>query len=1197
MADAAPRHIVARTRRAATLAAAVLLLAAALASASVVVTAVEPGGVADRAGMRAGDVLRSWTRAANPPVAPAEARGTLATPFDWEVLPLEQGRLGVTRVEGEREGQAAFFDLSGPNWGVDVRPELAAEVLALWRNGEALAAAGNRAEAARKWGMAAEQAAASGAGAAAAWLERAAGRLGDDTLVDSILDRATAFAGKDPAIGAAVWQSRGESWERRGDLEAAEEAYREALAARQRACGECLAMARLETDIGFVAQDRGDLDAAETAFRHALELRDKLAAGTPLPAYSLNNLGGVLKAKGQLEAAESAQRRALALLEPLDPDGEDVAQALKLLGSVTYARGDVAEAERCFRRALAIRERLEPDSLQVASSLSNLAVVLQDLGRLDEAESCQRRALALRETLAPDSEDLAASIHNLAALLHTRGNLAETERLYGRALALRERLDPDGVSVAGTLSNLGTVAFDRGRMAEAEEMLSRAVHILEREAPGSADLASALANLGIVARQRGELDAAEAATTKALAIVEALAPASPTVAGFLVNLGNLAWERHRLDDAESLYRRALELHRKLGEESVEVATAWLNLGAVAFSRGQLDEAEARFTRSLAMQRRVAPGSLDVANSLNNLGAVALERRDRKTARTRFEEALAIVARLAPGSALEAELLHELGRIAWKEGRLRRATTLLERAVRALETQMARLGGAEEVKATFRGGFADLYQDLMDVLVERGRPAEAYSVLERSRAQLFLRMLAERDLDLGRDAPPELEAERRRLAEELEAAHAELAATDPVREKTRSRELLAEVRRIGDERAALADRLRAASPRLAALRDPRPLDAHAAAAALEPGSVLLAYALGADSSLLFVVSRDGVLGARRIAAGRAEIGKAVNRFRSMIAAEAAGTVDPGASSAGARELGTLLLLPAEAELARAKRILISPDGPLHTLPFAALLHVEPGGGEQPLAARKPLSVVSSLSVLAELARRRTAPPLAPTLVAFGDPSYPAQGGGDVEVRSVLSRSGALEPLPATRAEVAAIAASFPRGGATTWLGASATEEHALAVPDGTSVVHFACHGLLDPDLPLSSGLALSIPATPSPGRENGLLQAWEVLERLRLDADLVTLSACETGLGREVSGEGLIGLTRAFQYAGARSVLASLWPVADESTALLMEVFYRARLAGHPKDEALREAQMALRARPEFAAPFHWAAFELIGDTR
>jgi len=189
---------------------------------------------------------------------------------------------------------------------------------------------------------------------------------------------------------------------------------------------------------------------------------------------------------------------------------------------------------------------------------------------------------------------------------------------------------------------------------------------------------------------------------------------------------------------------------------------------------------------------------------------------------------------------------------------------------------------------------------------------------------------------------------------------------------------------------------------------------------------------------------------------------------------------------------------------------------------------------------------------------------------------------------------LEPLPGTRAEVEALARLFGTR-AHTYLGAAATEERAKAAARDARYLHFATHGILNDRFPLDSYLALSPPAAGS--EDNGMLQAWEVLEQMRVDADLVTLSACGTALGRNLGGEGLIGLTRAFQGAGARSVVASLWSVSDESTAELMTKFYGYLKEGRAKDEALRAAQIDLIRGGRFSHPFFWAAFTLNGDWR
>jgi len=212
----------------------------------------------------------------------------------------------------------------------------------------------------------------------------------------------------------------------------------------------------------------------------------------------------------------------------------------------------------------------------------------------------------------------------------------------------------------------------------------------------------------------------------------------------------------------------------------------------------------------------------------------------------------------------------------------------------------------------------------------------------------------------------------------------------------------------------------------------------------------------------------------------------------------------------------------------------------------------------------------------------------TLVAFGDPIYRGEG-----VRPLL-RGQDLHPLPFSRTEVQQIAALYPER-SQVFLGDEATEERAKALGKDVRFLHFAVHGLLDERFPLNSALVLTAPRISSPGKENGLLQAWELYEGVRWDADLVVMSACQSGLGQELAGEGLMGLTRAVHYAGARSVLAALWKVDDQRTEQFMASFYRHLQRGAAKDEALRATQMELAKSRAGASPFYWAAFALSGD--
>lgn len=187
---------------------------------------------------------------------------------------------------------------------------------------------------------------------------------------------------------------------------------------------------------------------------------------------------------------------------------------------------------------------------------------------------------------------------------------------------------------------------------------------------------------------------------------------------------------------------------------------------------------------------------------------------------------------------------------------------------------------------------------------------------------------------------------------------------------------------------------------------------------------------------------------------------------------------------------------------------------------------------------------------------------------------------------------LSPLPATRTEALSVQRLFrPHGVA--YVGNEATEERAKALSRRTDLVHLAVHATTNDLLPLNSALVFTIP-TEVAARENGLLQAWEIFDQVRLNAELVTLSACETALGRDAGGEGLLSLTRAFHYAGARSVLASLWRVDDQATSVLMQRFYENIKAGAPKDEALRRAQVATSREAGHSHPYYWAAFQLSG---
>ena len=886
---------------------------------------------------------------------------------------------------------------------------------------------------------------------------------------------------------------------------------------------------------------------------------------------------------------ESVEPHALELDLGTTQKSLSAAQTLLALGEATAKKGDFERAEAFLQQGLAIYEELVPGSLELAGALNKLGVLARWRGNLEAAEKYLTQAEELRRRLVPGSIAHGLVLTNLGNVALGRGDLTKAEAMHRQALAMLEEVEPDGGALVGCLQNLANVLIQRGDLAGADELLRRKLDIEERRGANDWEAWSTLTSLGRLALDRGDLEAAEVYYRRALAVQERKpSPEGRDIALSLGSLGELALQKGDFTSARGYLRKAQDIEEKLEPDSLASAAGLEALARLEVtSGGDLAAAENLLRRALAIFEQKAPESVEISIVLRDLGEVVGRRGRVQEGLDLRRRALDLQSRLAPGSTEEAATLYSLGRAESQAGRNEEGIRDLCRAVDVLDRQRIRLGGTLEEKTTFEATLGQYYQACLEGRIELGQPAEAFHVLERGRARSFLALLAERDLRLS-DLPPGLAAERRRVNGEYDRVQSELAPLKAGRDDAGIERLTGELSDLRVRQEEISARIRQVAPRSAALQDPEPLDLAGARAALDPGTVLLEYAVGEEGSWLFVVEPSG-LSVFPVKAGAKALRKEVEGFRLLLK-------DPGSDQAQikakARRLYDLLIRPAEVRVSEAQRLLISPDGPLHTLAFAALRQ-----GDRYLVERKPIHHVLSATVYAELARSRRpgGSPGEESLVAFGDPVYrsktPAMSAG-AGVHGAGRPGLALVRLPFSGREVKAIAGLFPQ--ARIYLGADATEERVKSLGSEARLVHFACHGLLDERFPLNSALALSVPGQKTEGQDNGLLQAWEIFESVRLDADLVTLSACDTALGREMGGEGLVGLTRAFQYAGARSVLASLWSVADVSAARFMQSFYGNLRKGMSKDEALRAAQIE---RLRDLHPFHWAAFQLTGDWR
>jgi CHAT domain-containing protein/tetratricopeptide (TPR) repeat protein len=978
------------------------------------------------------------------------------------------------------------------------------------------------------------------------------------------------------------------------------------------------------SDAAWFAGQRGarlvttgnDVAAAEAfadAVRMAVEADDLIAQ-----IGVLECAGDAYYGRGDLDRSEKAYDQARKLVPGSEEGALTAASLATDLGVIAYDRGQLDRAEALHREALATRLRLAQGSLAEAVSYNNLGAVAQARGDLASAEQLFARALEILEAEAPGSRAVTTGLSNLGAMAHLRGDLRKAAELYARSLEVRERVEPGSLGVASNLNNLGIVAMQRGDLKAAEEYHRRALEIRREHSPGGLDEARSLDNLALVLAERGDLEVAEKLHREALASRERLAPSSIAVARSLSNLATLVLGDGRMEDARALAERALAIREAAAPESLEVARSLVDLATVVRAQGELDLAGKLLERSLRVRQRLAPGSLAEAVSLVELCDVAYVRAELERAREWCRGSLAIRERLAPGSLAEAESLHRLAVIERQLGHTTEALKLHLRALDVAELQETCVGGAESGGALYAVRVRDLYRDAMHLLLEVGRTGDAFEVLERSRARRLVAMLAARDMEIAGGGHTDLDSALARLGRAYERELGELSRADAETAPRELEERLDVLREMRAERAFLRERLRSEAPRLAELRAPVPASVDVALGSLDPGTLMLSYEVGRDRSTLFVLGGDG-LEVHTLPIGGEALRDRVEAVRLLIQSPRAGERSQAALHRQCEQLFADLVGPAVGRLLTCKRVLVVPDGPLHFLPFAALVlptDVTRACGLRPgayLVELKPVHVVVSATVYAAQVARRPGsdgPTAVLQVAAFGDPAV-----GE----TMASR---WEPLPATREEVSTIAALFAPGEARVFVGPQASEAAVEEMAGRVRYLHLACHAVADERFPLDSHLVLAAPPGRAELEGSGVLRAWEILERVTTRAELVTLSACETGHGVEMGGEGLIGLTRAFEHAGARSIVASLWKVSDRSTAALMESFYRHQQDGLAKDEALRTAQVAFihgqklggspqpapwwrkmwRAQPtpstaDLSHPFYWAAFQLHGDWR
>jgi CHAT domain-containing protein/Tfp pilus assembly protein PilF len=866
-------------------------------------------------------------------------------------------------------------------------------------------------------------------------------------------------------------------------------------------------------------------------------------------------------AAGKYDEGQSMSDKALGIWETtVGPDNPDIARTLNLQANISYYRGDLAGAEVLYQRAIAMfGKTLGSEHPLVATSLNNLASVYQANGFSAKSVDQHRRALEIRQkALIPDHPDIAQSLNNLANAYLAMGDFDNAEPLYLRAVAINEKiLSPDHLNLSFPLLNLGRLYSEKGEYSRAEPLLRRALAIRENQ----------------------------------------LSKDHPSVALVLFSLAEVY--RHNGDNknSEALYQRVLDIReKKFGPDHPDVGRCLNNLADLYLMEKRYGEAEPLFRRALAIKEiALGPAHPDTLNTLNSLAQLYM-------AIGNYAQGESFLTRTLAGTEHNIDLNIAIGSERQKFAYLANLPNELDRAISLHVRFAADDPAARDLAAT-------------TVLRRKGRVLDAMSdnlAVLRSRLsvqdQAVLNQLNDTTAQLARlvlNGPQKMTPEEHQKQIKILEERREKVESEVGRLSAGSYEM---------PRQITLSAIQATIPSDAALIEfaiYRPFDPRADS-----------HAYGDQHYVAYITRKQGEVLWKELGEARV-IDAAIAGLREALRR-------PAASDAKvlARSVDDMIMRPLRPLVGKATQLLVSPDGMLNLIPFEAL--VDENG--RYLIERYSFSYLTSGRDLLRLQvpRASRSEPIVFAAPTFGEPAISVSTSRSARSRTSASRTKLkidtrnqdlsnvyFSSLAGTAVEARTIKSLFPE--ATLLTGSQATES-ALKSVIAPRILHVATHGFFLQDAAvatvnsviasdtrainaiakvenplLRSGLALAGANTNKGTNDDGILTALEASGLNLWGTKLVTLSACDTGIGVVKNGEGVYGLRRAFTLAGTESLVMSLWPVSDNVTRELMTAYYRGLKEGLGRGDALRRVKLQILSRKDLQHPFYWASFIQSGE--
>ncbi|MBE9226614.1 CHAT domain-containing protein [Phormidium sp. LEGE 05292] len=999
----------------------------------------------------------------------------------------------------------------------------------------------------------------------------------------------------------------------------------------------------LSRQVGDKAQEARTLDNIRTVYNAAQQPISSEQERSRAAAKRVLQEGLQLFQQGTAESKRQAIAKFEEALSLFRVVSENLGEAATLLviGRVYDDLGEKQKALDYFNQSLALSRQLKNKALE-AVTFNNIGLVYDDLGEKQKALDYFNQSLCLRRQVG-DKKGEAVTLNNIGLVYDDLGEKQKALDYFNQSLPLRRQVgDKDGEAV--TLNNIGVVYSDLGGKQKALDYFNQSLP-LRRQVGDKAGEATTLNNIGVVYSALGEKQKALDYYNQSLPLSQQVGDKAQE-ATTLSTIGPVYSNLGEKQKALEFYNQSLPLQRQLGDKAGE-ATTLNNIGAVYSALGEKQKALEFYNQSLLLKRQVRDKQGEAA-TLHNIGGFYLALRKKQKALDYFNQSLSLsrqvgdkaqeaatlngigivyhllgkkqkaldfysqslpLSRQVGDKAQEALILYSFAVLERDKGNLNQALTNIEFAIKIIEELRLKIG-SQQLRASYFATVQDYYEFYINLLMRlhktnpsQGYDAKALHASERSKARSLLELLTEANANIRQGVDPKLLEQERNLQQQLNAA--EQNRVKLLQGQYTDKELdnlKQQIENLITQLQQLEGEIRVKSPQYAALKYPQPLTLpEIQQQVLDDNTILLEYSLGEKRSYLWLVSKTEITSYEL--PKRADIEAAAQAFYAQLKSSEIGSPEVG------MKLSQMVLAPVANQLGN-KRLIIVGDGALQSIPFAALPIPVSASSPTPLIVQNEIVTLPSASTIAisrnQLKNRTPAPK---TLAVIADPVFninderlqksPSGQSNSTDstalTRSLIDVGVTLQRLPFTRKEAEAILTLVPENLRTSAFDFAASRVTATN-PNLAQyrIVHFATHGLINSINPELSGVVLSL-VNDKGIDEDGFLRLNDIFN-LNLPAELVVLSACQTGLGKEMKGEGLVGLTRGFMYAGAKDVVVSLWSVQDAGTSELMKKFYHQMLEkGLTPVAAMRAAQLEMIKSEQWKSPYYWAAFVVQGE--